>query len=511
LQVLELRIGKAATRADPRARRPAIHNEIACRAGRLGDGRDLFSLAWAVHPDVVPSQEARVGTGSIAQQMALPSWSPPRRGACPGILVPMMTGDGLLARLTCDAPIPLGAFAALCEVSARDGNGGIEVTQRGNLQFRGLTTASAPDFARSVTSLGLGTATSGNLIGTPLAGLDGLEELDTCDLLTEARALLARPDLAASLGPKVSVLIDGGGKLHLDRVRADIRLRPVQGRFNLALSGDDSTAVLLGSVHPQDALTALDRVAALIAARGPAARARDFLTPPGLDAARSALGSLITDATRPGQRAPAEPIGTHVLKHSGVARGFGLPYGHSTCGALKRLALVAAARGADSIRPAPGRALLVLGLPPEAADDLAATVAEDFVVEPDDRRLQVVACTGSPGCASATLPTRALAPDVVRAAGGFLDGSVTLHLSGCAKGCAHPGRAALTLSGPGRVILNGCADDPAHRACSATELLAGLERLRDRRAGHACTSAELMSRLGPARVLEILRGDAQLG
>ncbi len=452
-----------------------------------------------------------MGIESTERDVALPSRRPPRRGTCPGILAPMMTGDGLLARLNCDAPIALEAFIALCEASARHGNGSIEVTQRGNLQIRGLTTASASDFATNVIALGLGARGAANLIGAPLAGLDPLEELDTCELLTQARALLEQPERTVALGPKVSVLIDGGGKLHLDRVRADIRLRPVDGRLNLALSGDDSTAVLLGSVRPEDALTAIDRLTALIAVRGPAARASDLLSPQGLDAARSALGSLITDATRPKHRAPAEPIGTHVLKRTGIARGFGLPFGHSTCGALKRLARAATVLGADSIRPAPGRALLVLGLPPEAADDLAATAAEDFVVEPDDRRLQVVACTGSPGCASATLPTRELAADIVRAAGMFLDGSVTLHLSGCTKGCAHPGRATLTFSGPGRVTLNGRADDPAHRACSAPELLSGLERLRDERAGHACTSAELMSRLGPARVLETLGGDARLG
>jgi precorrin-3B synthase len=452
-----------------------------------------------------------VRADSTEPDMPLPSQSPSRRGACPGLRVPMMTGDGLLARLTCDAPIPLAAFIAVCDSSATHGNGSIEVTQRGNLQFRGLTTASASDFANNLSTLALGASAGGNVIGTALAGQDALEELDTCELLTQARALLGRPGLAASLGPKVSVLIDGGGKLHLDGVRADIRLRPVGGGLNLALSGDDSTAVLLGSVRHQDALTAIERLAALIAAHGPAARARDLLTPRGRDAARSALGSLISEGARPEHRAPAEPIGTHVLKRTGVARGFGLPFGHSTCGALKRLALAAAVRGADSIRPAPGRALLVLGLAPEAADDLAAIAAEDFVVEPDDRRLHVVACTGSPGCASATLPTRQLAPDIATAAGTFLDGSVTLHLSGCAKGCAHPGRAALTFSGPGRVILDGSADGAAHRACSVTELLSGLERLKDERAGHACTSAELMSRLGPARVLEILRGDARLG
>jgi precorrin-3B synthase len=376
------------------------------------------------------------------------------RGRCPGISDPMATGDGLLARLACDAPITLPDFVALCEASRTLGNGIVEVTQRGNLQFRGLTITSAPDFAETVTSLGLGTHPA-TVSSSPLLGLDALEELDVRELVEQVRGL-------RSSGPKVSVLIDGGGKLHLDQLPADIRLRAAaNGQLQLSWG-----TTHMGWIALENAVAVVERLLAMLE-RG--SRARDLPAPQ--------LDGLVA-ATAPESRPPAEPVGTHELKRTGVALGLALPFGHSSALALQRLAAAAAVRGAASIRPAPGRALLLIGLSHSAAQQLAAVAAEeDFIVRPNDPRRHVVACAGSPACAAAMLPTRELAPAIARAAGGLLDGSVTVHLSGCAKGCAHPGRAALTIAGPDRVILDGTASDPAHSTCPPAKLVARVVEL----------------------------------
>jgi len=55
--------------------------------------------------------------------------------------------------------------------------------------------------------------------------------------------------------------------------------------------------------------------------------------------------------------------------------------------------------------------------------------------------------------------------------------SKIVHLSGCSKGCAHPGPAALTLVGPDRLILNGRASDTPHATVSSVSLIADIERL----------------------------------
>jgi precorrin-3B synthase len=52
-----------------------------------------------------------------------------------------------------------------------------------------------------------------------------------------------------------------------------------------------------------------------------------------------------------------------------------------------------------------------------------------------------------------------------------------VHLSGCSKGCAHPGPAALTIVGPDRIVLKGRASDIAHATVSSGDLITDIERL----------------------------------
>jgi precorrin-3B synthase len=113
-----------------------------------------------------------------------------------------------------------------------------------------------------------------------------------------------------------------------------------------------------------------------------------------------------------------------------------------------------------------------------AADQLCKSAIEEaFVVDAHDARRHVVACAGAPACASAELPTRQLAPEVARAIRSWAGTSNIVHLSGCSKGCAHPGPAALTLTGPDRLILNGRASDTPHARISSAGLIAAIERL----------------------------------
>ncbi len=106
------------------------------------------------------------------------------------------------------------------------------------------------------------------------------------------------------------------------------------------------------------------------------------------------------------------------------------------------------------MRTAPGRVLLAIGI---SAADVAAFIAAaerlGFIISPDDPRRRVIACTGAPGCASAHMAARAIAPEIAEAAASSLAEGETIHISGCAKGCAHPGPAALTIVG----TPDGCA------------------------------------------------------
>jgi precorrin-3B synthase len=115
-----------------------------------------------------------------------------------------------------------------------------------------------------------------------------------------------------------------------------------------------------------------------------------------------------------------------------------------------------------------------------------------------------------PLCASARIPTRAYAPEIATAAASLLDGSLTIHLSGCTKGCAHP-RKALTIVGDDAgcgIVVNGLACDAPLGAVPSDTLPAGFERLARqvklaRRPSER--AADTLARLGTARVVAILR------
>ncbi|HXC10588.1 MAG TPA: hypothetical protein VNV61_16765, partial [Steroidobacteraceae bacterium] len=171
---------------------------------------------------------------------------------------------------------------------------------------------------------------------------------------------------------------------------------------------------------------------------------------------------------------------------------------------LQRLAQRAAACGAKSIQTSPGRSLLIIGLDAEGAEELtAAAAAAGFLVRPDDPRRFVVACAGAPACDSAKLSTRELAPVIAEAARSFLDGSLTIHISGCAKGCAHPGAAALTFIGPNRLVIQGRAGDTPHGTTSTAHFIAGVSRLGAERQQRSAEdrSVDVVSRLGVTGVL----------
>jgi precorrin-3B synthase len=164
---------------------------------------------------------------------------------------------------------------------------------------------------------------------------------------------------------------------------------------------------------------------------------------------------------------PVEPVGTLA---DGLV-GLGLPFGRIDAPVLARLADAARQAGADSLRPAPGRALIVTGLRRAATAGLIDRAAAlGLVTTPDDPRRRIIACVGAPGCASALVSTRDIAALVAER---LAEAGDIVHVSGCAKGCAHPRPAALTLVGtPSGVALirNGRADAVPERLIAPAEV-----------------------------------------
>jgi precorrin-3B synthase len=315
----------------------------------------------------------------------------------------MLTGDGLLVRMMPAGPMAPNAFAELCAAAREHGNGTLEVTARGSLQVRGLTPQSAPRFAFAVAMLGIA-AEGVPVLASPLEEPDAA--IDANRVAAELRCVLAQARLA--LAAKVSVVVDSASRLHLDALSADVRLRAV-GRERpllcVGLGGDGASATWLGTITPDRACDAVLGLLQVLAAYGPAVRAADVLRTDGIRGFVAAAGDCMERASDPRppppRRPPAEPIGLHPLRDGRLAVGVAPAFGHAHADTLRELARIAAAHGAETIRAAPPRALLLVGLDPTNAAAVArAADALGFVTQAADPRRRIAACPGAPACAS---------------------------------------------------------------------------------------------------------------
>ncbi|MGE0563235.1 MAG: precorrin-3B synthase [Pseudolabrys sp.] len=406
--------------------------------------------------------------------------APHRRGACPGLSAPMLTGDGLLVRLTPVAAIAPDRFAAFCSAASRDGNGTIEITARGSFQVRGLTPQSASTFADEISTLEIA-ADGVTLLTNPLAG-EAAAEFDEAGFADALREAVSKARLA--LAPKISVVVDNGDGLHLDALSADLRLRAVSTpggvMIHVAVGGDAASAIALGAVVPAEAGAAALALLKVIAARG-AVRAADILKSEGAGVFADAVAGKLM-AFAPPSRAAAEPVARHRARDGKVAVGVALEFGHAHADALSELAATVFSCGATGLRPALGRALLVIGLSEDGADHITAAAERlGFIVRADDPRRRIVACPGAPACASGLIPARVLAAQLAEGLP-RLPRDTIVHISGCAKGCAHPAPTTLTLVGTDDgcgLVRDGTARAAPERIVDAAHLPDIVARLAD--------------------------------
>jgi precorrin-3B synthase len=195
------------------------------------------------------------------------------------------------------------------------------------------------------------------------------------------------------------------------------------------------------------------------------------------------------------------------LRDGRSALAVALPFGHADARELIAFAASAEEFGVSEIRIAPARTILALCTDGAAAERLRGEAARlGFLVDAADPRAAIAACPGAPACASGLIPARDLAARIAEAHADLLDGSLDIHVSGCAKGCAHPAPAALTLVGceggaglvvDGNARMTPLASIPAGQTLESVGRIAGLLRAA-RRPGE--TTAGCAARLGGERL-----------
>ncbi|HEV7415613.1 MAG TPA: precorrin-3B synthase [Tianweitania sediminis] len=382
---------------------------------------------------------------------------PPRqRGECPSLSKPMTTGDGLLARINpINGAISPADLAGVAEAARRFGNGLLEITLRGSLQIRGLRPDTVAGMNATVEALGLQIRSGLPLDVAPLAGLCRDERADPRPLAEAIENQAA--DFAPRLGPKVSVVVDGGGPSMLAGVKADVRLTALGATtWQLAIAGDANAARFVGTYEAEWAVQSAVSLLRAIADGGRKTRGRDLLL-------------TYQDVQPPVKPRNSEPSRLHpgditLLTDNRFAAVVALPFGTVSAETLIAFSVEMQSLGITEFRLSPQRMLILL-CPDEATARAALTRSDPhhLIIQQDDPRLRIVACAGAPACASGYFDTHALGRDLAANPPDWLDGPFLLHLSGCDKQCAKPAGAHVDVIGvPGsrKIVANGIVLPP---------------------------------------------------
>ena len=364
-------------------------------------------------------------------------------------------------------------MAALADLADKYAHGYSHVTTRANLQMREIEPKDAVIFVESLMDLGLGSRGTGadnirNVTGTPTAGIDPQELLDTRPFARAWHHHILNERALYGLPRKFNVAFDGAGRIPVLEDTNDIGFQAVELKdgfgpeagiyFRLALGGitghrdfAKDTGVI---VKPDEATQVADAIVRVYIEHGDRtdrnkARLKYVLDAWGLEKfiahVEEKLGRALlkvpADALlpRPIYNRSAH-IGVHPQKQPGLNWiGVVLPVAKLTSAQMRGLAKIAGDLGDGDIRLTVWQNLLMSGV----ADDKvalakAAVDALGLSTEATSIRAGLVACTGATGCRFAAAHTKEQAEEIAQwcEARVELDGPVNIHLTGCHHSCA---------------------------------------------------------------------------
>jgi len=378
----------------------------------------------------------------------------------------------------CRLRIPNGILkhwqlSGLADVAEQFAGGYSHVTTRANLQMREIEPKNAVNIVEAIQDLGLCSRGSGadnirNVTGTPTAGIDPNELIDTRPYAREWHFHILNERALYGLPRKFNVGFDGAGRIAVLEDTNDIGFQAVEVKpgfgaepgvwFRLALGGITGhkdfardTGVI---VRPNEATQVADAIVRVYIAHGDRtdrnkARLKYVLDAWGLEKyiahVEEALGRKLTkvpaDAIlpRPDFDRSAH-IGVHSQKQQGLNWiGVVLPVARITAAQMRGLARIAHEFGDGDIRLTVWQNLLISGVPDEkVAATEAAIDALGLTTKASPIRAGLIACTGNVGCRFSASDTKRHAEDIAHwcEARVVLDGPVNIHLTGCHHSCA---------------------------------------------------------------------------
>jgi ferredoxin-nitrite reductase len=364
-------------------------------------------------------------------------------------------------------------FAGVADLAEQYGGGYSHITTRANLQIREVAPSNAVAMLEAIQDLGLCSRGSGadnirNVTGTPTAGIDPKELIDTRPYAREWHFHILNERALYGLPRKFNVAFDGAGTIPVLEDTNDIAFQAVEVLpdagveagvwFRLALGGITghrdfarSTGVV---VKPEQATQVADAIVRVFIEHGDRtdrnkARLKYVLDRIGVDAflakTEEKLGRTLARVA-PEALAPrpefdrAAHIGVHPQKQAGLNWiGVVLPVGKLAPEQMRGLARIAAELGDGDLRLTVWQNLLISGVPDARVAAACAQIeALGLSVAATPIRAGLVACTGNRGCRFSASDTKQHAEDIARwcETRVELDSPVNIHLTGCHHSCA---------------------------------------------------------------------------
>jgi ferredoxin-nitrite reductase len=364
-------------------------------------------------------------------------------------------------------------LSGLADLAERYGGGYAHVTTRANLQIREIAPKNAAAMVETIQDLGLCSRGSGadnirNVTGTPTAGIDPRELIDTRPYAREWHFHILNERGLYGLPRKFNVAFDGAGTIPVLEDTNDIAFAAVEVAdghgiepgvwFRLGLGGITGhrdfareTGVV---VKPAEATQVADAVVRVFIDHGDRtdrtkARLKYVLDALGTDAFVALVEEKLDRklARVPATALKARPpydrsahIGVHAQKQAGLHWiGVVLPVGKLDVAQMHGLAKIAADLGDGDIRLTVWQNLLISGVAADrAAHAVAAIEALGLTTTATSIRAGLVACTGNAGCKFAASDTKRHAEEIARwcEARVALDVPINIHLTGCHHSCA---------------------------------------------------------------------------
>lgn len=347
------------------------------------------------------------------------------------------------------------------------------VTTRANLQLREIPPKHAVALLEGLQDLGLTARGAGadnirNVTGTPTAGIDPQELLDTRPYAREWHHHILNDRSLYGLPRKFNVAFDGAGQIAALEDTNDIAFTAVEVKdgFGAApgvwlrlglggITGHKDFARPTGIiVKPEDATAVADAIVRVFIETGDRtnrlkARLKYVLDSMGLDAFLTAVEAKLGAAL---SRVPDEAIlprpeadrmahiGVHQQTQAGLNWiGVVLPLGKLTCEQMRALATIAQDLGDGEIRLTVWQNLLIPGVSDDKVALACAAIERiGLSVTASPIRAGLVACTGNAGCKFAAANTKQHAGEIAQWCEGrvAIDTPLNIHLTGCHHSCA---------------------------------------------------------------------------